>query len=173
MALVGPPADPAKIRGLVDAAEALRRIVDSKCELVLNDLDGVRYLTEILWHAIGAPPRAGWLLDDKHRKEDAMRIASQRGAYTFWGLTPFLRTHKNETLNLEPLVLADPLLQRLLVSVVVRAPGSNLEGARALQAHLLEPATQATIRATPYPADAPICWVPAGRHNRTAALPKV
>ncbi len=171
MALVGPPSDPANVRGLDDAAEALRRIIDRKCELVMNDLDGVRYLIEILWHAVGAPPRDGWLAEG-HQKEDAMRVASQRGAYTFWGLTPFLRTHKNESLKLEPLVLADPLLQRLLVSVVVRAPGANIEGARTLQAHLLAPATQARIRSTRYPSDQRICWVPAGRHNRTAILPK-
>jgi hypothetical protein len=70
-----------------------------------------------------------------------------------------------------PLVLADPLLQRLLVSVVVRAPGCNQDGARALQSHLLAPATQARIRATRYPTDERVCWMPAGRHNRTAVLP--
>lgn len=42
---------------------------------------------------------------------------------------------------------------------------------RALQAHLLATATQARIRATRYPTDERICWVPAGRHNRTAMLP--
>ena len=171
MALVGPPSDPAKIRGLTDAAEAFRRIADAKSPFLLNDLDGIRYLTEILWNAIGRPARDGWLIDDKQQKESAMRVASERGAYTFWGLTPFLRTHKNEALALEPLVLADPLLQRLMVSIVVKVPGTNIEGARAMQAHLLSPATQARIRTTRYPSDERICWVPAGRHNRTAILP--
>jgi tungstate transport system substrate-binding protein len=173
MALVGPPSDPAKVRGLTDAAEAFRRIADGKHPFVLNDLDGVRYLVEILWHAIGRPARDGWLLDDKHQRVDAMRVASERRGYTLWGFTPFLRTHKVETLELEPLVLADPLLQRLLVTVVVTLPGRNVDGARALQAHLLEPRNQARIRATAYPADTHVTWVPAGRHNRTSALPKV
>jgi tungstate transport system substrate-binding protein len=172
MALVGPPSDPAKIRGLVDAAEAFDRIATTKSPFVLNDLDGVRYLSEILWHAIGRPARDGWWLDDKHQKEDAMVVASRLGAYSLWGLTPFLRTHRQMSLQLEPLVLADPLLQRLLVAVVVRVPGSNIDGARALQAHLLAPATQARIRTTRYPTDERVCWVPAGRHNRTAILPK-
>jgi tungstate transport system substrate-binding protein len=172
MALVGPPADPAKVRGLTDAAEAFERIAATKSPFVLNDLDGVRYLTEILWNAIGKPSRDGWLLDDKHQKEDAMVVASRLGGYSLWGLTPFLRAHKQISLALEPLVLADPLLQRLLVSVVVRVPGSNIDGARALQAHLLAPATQARIRTTRYPTDERVCWVPAGRHNRTAILPK-
>jgi len=172
MALVGPPSDPANVRGLTDAAEAFRRIAASKSPFVLNDVDGVRYLTEILWSCCGRPARDGWFLDEKHQKQDAMVIASQRGAYTLWGLTPFLRTSKVTTLALEPLVLADPLLQRLIVTVVVKAPGANIEGARAVQSHFLSPAMQARIRATRYPTEHDVFWVPAGRHNRTAILPK-
>lgn len=171
MALIGPPSDPARIRGLLDAAEAFERIAASKRPFVVNNLDGVRYLTEILWQCIGCPARDGWMIDDKHQREDAMMVASRLGGYSLWGLTPFLRTHRKVSLQLEPLVLADPLLQRLLVSVVVRRPGCNQDGARALQRHLLAPETQARIRATRYPTDERVCWVPAGRHNRTAILP--
>ncbi|HEY1697924.1 MAG TPA: substrate-binding domain-containing protein [Polyangiaceae bacterium] len=175
MALVGPPGDPAHVRGLDDAGEAFRRIAASKSKFVLNDIDGVRYLTEVLWHAAGQPERSGWLLDEGHRKDGAIERASDMGAYSFWGLTPFLRLHREKSLALEPLVLADPLLQRLLVSVVVKpskVAGVNAEGATALQAHLLSPATQARIRSIRYPGDERVCWVPAGRHNRTAMLPK-
>jgi tungstate transport system substrate-binding protein len=173
MALVGPPSDPANVRGMLDAAEAFAKIAAAKVPFVVNDLDGVRYLVEILWHAIGKPPRDGWMIDDKLSRENAMRVASQRGGYTLWGLTPFLRSRKRAEVKLEPLVLADPLLQRLLVAVVVTVPGANSDGARALQSHLLAPSTQARIRTTRYPTDEPtVCWVPAGRHNRTAILPK-
>nr|HEX4312413.1 hypothetical protein [Kofleriaceae bacterium] len=170
MAFVGPTSDPAKIRGLTDAADALARIARARAPFVLNDLDGIRYLAELLWHAAGKPPRDGWWLDAKHQKEDAMAFASRIGGYSLWGLTPFLRTHASASIKLEPLVLADPLLQRLLVTVVVR--GGNVEGARALQSYLLEPATQARIRAMPYPTSGlAALWVPQGRHNGTAALP--
>jgi tungstate transport system substrate-binding protein len=172
MALVGPPSDPAKIRGMADAAEAFARIAAAKSPFVLNDLDGVRYLTEILWNASGRPPRDGWFVDGNHQREAAMQVAQERGGYVLWGLTPFLRARTQYSYKLEPLVLADPLLQRMLVTVVVKMPGCNIEGARALQAHLLAPATQARIRATPYPTDGHVCWVPAGRHNRTGMLPK-
>jgi tungstate transport system substrate-binding protein len=175
MALVGPHSDPAGVRGLEDAGEAFRRIAASKSKFVLNDIEGVRYLTEILWNAAGRPDRAEWFLDEGHRKDGAIERASEMGAYSFWGLTPFLRLSGQAPLKLEPLVLADPLLQRLLVSVVVmpgKVPGVNADGARALQAHLLSPATQAQIRSIRYPGDQRVCWVPAGRHNRTATLPK-
>ncbi len=60
MALFGPPADPARVRGLEDAGEAFRRIAATKSTFVLNDIDGVRYLTESssgTWR--GRPDRTG------------------------------------------------------------------------------------------------------------------
>ncbi|MEO7111428.1 MAG: substrate-binding domain-containing protein, partial [Polyangiaceae bacterium] len=91
MALLGPPSDPAKIRGLVDAAEAFRRIAQTKSLFVVNAIEGVGYLAEILWNAAGRPDRAGWFSDEGLRKDAAILAASERGAYAFWGLTPFLR----------------------------------------------------------------------------------
>ena len=175
MALVGPPHDPAGVRGLDDVGEAFRLIAATKSPFVLNDIDGVRYLSEILWNVAGRPERAGWFLDEGHRKDGAIEHASKIGAYSFWGLTPFLRLSAGARLELEPLVVADPLLQRLLVSVVVKpakAPGANVDGARALQAHLLSPVAQARIRSIRYPGETRVCWAPAGRNNRTGMLPK-
>jgi hypothetical protein len=102
--------------------------------------------------------------------------ASELGAYALWGLTPFLRLRKARSLRLEPLVLADPLLQRMLVSIVVKPGGPrdvNTGGAYALQSHLLAPAVQAQIRTIRYPGADAVTWVPGGRHNRTEVLPKV
>ena len=72
-------------------------------------------------------------------------------------------------------MLADPLLQRMMVSIVVKPDGVrrvNAAGAMAFQALLLAPATQAAIRTVRYPGKHAVSWVPAGRHNRTAMLPK-
>lgn len=176
MALVGPPSDPAGVRGLADAGEAFRRIAETRSKFVLNDLDGVHYLTEILWHAAGSPDRTGWFIDQRASKDAAMKYASAAGAYSLWGLTPFLRLTRAAPQNLEPLVTADPLLHRMLVSIIVKPAGAlgvNSLGATALQSHLLEPATQAQIRTVRYPGKVAVSWVPAGRHNRTAMLPKV
>jgi tungstate transport system substrate-binding protein len=175
MALIGPPSDPARVRGLADAGEAFRRIAETRSKFVLNDLDGVHYLTEILWHAAGSPDRTGWFIDQHTSKEAAIKYASEVGAYSLWGLTPFLRLSRSAPQHLEPLVMADPLLQRMLVSIIVKpvgALGVNSLGATALQGHLLEPATQAQIRTVRYPGTVAVTWVPAGRHNRTAMLPK-
>jgi tungstate transport system substrate-binding protein len=174
MALLGPASDPAKIRGLDDAGEAFKRIAAARAPYVLNDIDGVRYLTEILWHAAGKPDRAGWFIDDRqHRKEGAIELAQEKGGYVFWGLTPFLRAKKDD--RLEPLVLGDPLLQRMLVSILVKptkVAGVNGPGAIALQDFLLSPESQARVREVHYPGAPRVAWVPGGRHNRTAVLPK-
>ncbi len=175
MALLGPKSDPAKVRGLEDVGEAFKRIAQTKSPFLLNDIDGVRYLTEVLWNVAGRPDRTGWFLDDrKFRKEDAILLAAKQQAYVFWGLTPFLRA-KTATLDLEPLVLGDPLLQRMLVSIIVKpskVPLVNAAGALAFQNFLLSPVTQARVRECRYPGAARITWVPGGRHNRTAMLPK-
>jgi tungstate transport system substrate-binding protein len=174
MALLGPASDAARVRGLQDAGEAFRRIAASKSLFVVNHIDGVRYLTEVLWNAAGRPDRAGWLLDEGRRKDDAIRYAAERGAYALWGLTPFLRLQREKHVDLEPLVLGDPLLQRMLVSIVVKdskTAGVNAAGALALQTFLLSPATQARIRDVRYPGAEGVQWVPGGRHNRTAILP--
>ncbi len=88
-----------------------------------------------------------------------------------------MRTRRGEKLALEPLVLADPMLQRMLVSIVVRPDkiaGVNVDAAHAFQQYLLAPATQARIRGVRYSAEEPaVFWQPAGRHNRTAVLPHV
>ena len=56
--------------------------------------------------------------------------------------TPFLTSRQNSRVNLEPVFLNDSLLQRIMVSIVVKpeqAPGVNVQGATALQNYLLSP----------------------------------
>jgi tungstate transport system substrate-binding protein len=174
MALLGPTADPAKVRGLQDLGEGFKRIAASRSPFVVNHIDGVRYLTEVLWHAAGRPDRSGWLLDEGRQKDAAITYAAERGAYVLWGLTPFLRLQSRARVKLEPLLMGDPLLQRMLVSIIVKetkTPGVNTAGAQALQTFLLSPATQARIREVGYPGAKGVQWVPGARHNRTAILP--
>jgi tungstate transport system substrate-binding protein len=175
MALLGPPSDPAGVRGLQDLGETFARIARTRSKFVLNDIDGVRYLSEILWHAAGEPDRAGWWIDPAATKDAAIERAAELGAYTLWGLTPFLRLDAAHPLALEPLVLSDPMLQRMMVSIVVKPAATrrvNPAGATAFQTYLLQPETQAAIRTIHYPGNTLVSWVPAGRHNRTAILPK-
>ena len=173
-AIIGPPSDPAGIRGVTDAFEAFARIAKARVPFVVNDLFGQRYVAEILWHGAGAPAREGWWIDPKENREDILELAVAKNGYTLWGLTPFAHAQKEKERALEPLVYSDPILQRLMVTIVVtreKVPTVNFDGAHALQSFLLEPATQAKMRATHYPGLAHSAWTPAGRHNRYAILP--
>jgi tungstate transport system substrate-binding protein len=173
-AILGPPDDPAGIRGVTDAIEAFARIARARVPFIVNSLDGQRYVAEVLWNGAGAPARDGWWFDPGANRADALEIAVQKHGYVLWGLTPFAHAQKETARALEPLVFRDPLLQRLMVTIVVKPEkiaGANAEAAHALQTFLLEPATQAKMRLTGYPGLATSAWAPAGRHNRYATLP--
>jgi tungstate transport system substrate-binding protein len=168
MALLGPSNDPAHVRGLTDAAEALRRIARTKSLYLVNDTAGARYIEDILWLSAGQPPKTGWYLDLHVRGPEAARSAAQRGAYIIWGLPPFLRLRHDSKVDLEPMVIADSLFQRIMVSIIVnpkKVTGVNADGANAFQTYLLSAAIQARIRAFRYPDLNQQTWWPAGRHN--------
>src|SRR5262249_25654476 len=167
-ALLGPPSDPAHVRGLTDAVEALRRIAQTKSTFVVDDLAGAKYIEHILWTNVGISPAGPWYLDLQVAGPAAAQAANQRGAYTLWGLPPFLRLKRQAHLNLEPLLVADSLFQRIMVSMVVNPEtihGVNADAAKAFESYLLAPTTQAQIRAFRYPDFDQQAWWPAGRHN--------
>lgn len=168
VALLGVSSDPAQVKGLSDLVEAFRRIAQTQSPFIVNDLEGGKYLTEILWNSAGRPAKEGWYLDQGLAKQDAIEAAAQQGGYVFWGLTPFLRTQQEYSVDLQPLVLGDPLLQRIIVSIAVnpdKVAGVNTEGVTAFQQYLLDPSTQARIRDFRLPGIDQQIWWPAGRNN--------
>jgi tungstate transport system substrate-binding protein len=176
-AILGPPADPAGIRGMDDAIAAFARIAQARAPFVVNDLYGQRYVAEILWNGAGCPAKDGWWIDPHTNRDDALAIAAEKGGYVMWGLTPFEASQSREEHRaraLEPLVYTDPLLQRLMVTIIVRrdkVAGVDVDGAHALQSFLLAAPTQAKMRTIAYPGVARSAWAPAGRNNRYAILP--
>jgi tungstate transport system substrate-binding protein len=174
LALLGPPEDPAHVRGLTDLVEAFRRIGEAKAPFLVNDIEGVKYLSETLWNAAARPARQGWYLDPGPAKGPAIAAAADMSAYTIWGLTPFLKSQRQAPVALEPMVLSDPLLQRLMVTIVVapqQVDGVNEAGGIAFQEYLLSPATQARMRTVRLPGIDQQVWWPAGRSNETSSLP--
>jgi tungstate transport system substrate-binding protein len=168
IALMGPPSDPAHVRGLSDAAEAVRRIAATRSRFVVNNSAGNRYVEDILWRRAGNPSKGDWYLDRRLQGPQAARDAAKEGAYTLWGVPPFLRLQRQSALNLEPLVTADSIFQRIMVAIVVdpqKVSGVNDAGAEAFQNFLLTPSTQARISAFRYAELDRQVWWPAGRHN--------
>lgn len=167
MALLGPPGDPARIRGLTDATEAFRRIAQTKSLFVINGSAGAKYLGDILWAHAGIAPGGDWYLDAKVQGPRAVHLAAEKGGYTLFGIPPFLRLKRQARIDLEPLVI-DPLFQRIMVAIVVNPKQTshvNADGARAFEQFLLSPAAQARIRSFRYADFGQQAWWPAGRHN--------
>lgn len=168
MALLGPKSDPAHVRDLTDAVEAFRRIAASKSPFVTNNGAGAKYLEDILWLGAKIDKKGNWYLDLKSHGAQAAQDAASRNAYVLWGLSPYLRLNRKSQLAIEPLVIQDPIFQRMMISIVVnpqKVMGVNSQGAIAFQNFLMAPATQARIREFRYPDFKSQAWWPAGRHN--------
>lgn len=166
--IIGPTSDRAGIRGLDDAVEAFRRIAQTKSRFVVNNAPTEKYLAQVLLEAADRPDQTGWYTDSGLRDQPAIQAADRSGAYVLWGIIPFLRFKQTATSSLEALVLDDPVLQRMMMTVLVnpeRVSGVNVAGAFALQKYLTLPSTQAKIRAFRYPGVSNQLFWPAARDN--------
>jgi tungstate transport system substrate-binding protein len=175
-ALLGPSSDPAQVQNLTDMVEAFRRIAQTQSPFIVNNAKVLKHLSEFLWNAVGSPEKGEWYRDEGMQHEAAIAAAAQQSGYVLWGLTPFLRTQQQNKVELQPLVLNDPLLRRIMVTVGVNADkvsGINVEGAKAFQQYLLAPSTQARIQAFRLPGIDQQIWWPASWNNAGAVLPEL
>lgn len=173
-AIIGPVADPAGIRGTTDAADALRRINKSGSSFIVNDIDGLRYVSDVLRRSAGLSTET-WFVDKGTRGPDAMKAAVQSGGYTMWGLIPFLRMQQQGKLPLDALVTRDQLLNSVMATIIVReqkVSGVNTKAATALQQYLLQAETQAKIRTFRMAAYTDPVWWPAAQDNEKVIMPK-
>ena len=166
--LLGPASDPAGIRGMQDAVAAFRRIAQTKSRFVVNNAATEKYLAQLLWESAGRPDQTGWYSDTGLRDQPAVQAADRSAAYLLWGIVPFLKYKETANSTLEPFVLDDSVLQRVMMTVIVNPeaiPDVNVAGAFALQKYLTSPAVQARIRAFRYPGlNSQLFW-PAARDN--------
>jgi tungstate transport system substrate-binding protein len=84
--LVGPRADPARIRGLKDAAEALRRIADSRSPFASRgDNSGTHLAEQGMWRAAGIDPTLAsgqWYRETGSGMGATLNTAVAMNAYT-------------------------------------------------------------------------------------------
>jgi len=80
--IVGPPDDPAKIRGMKDALEALRRIARSKSLFCSRgDSSGTGILEKNLWKKARITPRGDWYIVTRTSTVSSLSIADRKRAY--------------------------------------------------------------------------------------------
>lgn len=145
LVIVGPPADPAGIKGMTDGAAALRRIAEAEVPFVDFEGVGSREMCHNLWKKAGIRPKGKWLLKDESRSGlDILRFAQQNGAYVIVGRMPVL-FQKMDVGAMQILVEGDPAMRRPYVVMEAnqaRFPEANIAGARALADFLLSEKVQ-------------------------------
>src|SRR5579871_3678520 len=145
LCIVGPPDDPAHIRGMTNGAEALKKIAATKSHFVDFQGIGSRELAHNLWTRAGLEPKGDWVLrDDTISKFNILQFARTNDAYVVVGYIP-AKLQKMNASGMEILVKDDPTMRRPFIVMEAnpkKVLGANAAGARALSDFLLSPKVQ-------------------------------
>lgn len=161
--IVGPPSDPAHIKGMKDGAAALRKIAETHSPYIDAQGGGKRLVTEKLWDKAGIRPAGDWVLKDESEKpEDLLKYAESKGAYVICGRIPVLMG-KLPRGSMEIMVEGDEAMQRPFVVVEAnpkKFPGANVAGARILADYLVSERAQSFLKkfADEQPAGVPLFY---------------
>jgi tungstate transport system substrate-binding protein len=147
--IIGPPDDPAKIKGVPKALDALKRIAESRSRFVSRgDKSGTHVLELALWKQAGVEPKGAWYIESGQGMGQTLGIANDRRAYTLTDRATYLAFQKR--VDLPILVEKDrPLLNIYSVMEVnpANGPRVNVKGGRTFADFMLDPDTQAVIKA--------------------------
>jgi tungstate transport system substrate-binding protein len=146
--IIGPPDDPARIKGLPKAVDALKRIAESQSRFVSRgDKSGTHVLEQGLWKQAGIEPKGAWYIESGQGMGQTLGIADDRRAYTLTDRGTYLAFQKR--VDLPILVEKDrPLLNIYSVMEVnpANGPRVNVAGGKAFAEFVLAPETQAVIK---------------------------
>lgn len=146
--IVGPPDDPARIKGLPRAVDAMKSIAASQSRFVSRgDKSGTNLLELALWDRAGIQPTGAWYIESGQGMGQTLGIADDRRAYTLTDRATYLAYQRR--LSLPVLVEKDrPLLNLYSVMEVNPASGPrvNVAGGKAFADFMLAPETQAVIK---------------------------
>jgi len=146
--LVGPPADPAGIRGATGAAGAFKKIAERQARFISRgDNSGTHNKEQALWKAAGVTPAGRWYLESGQGVGATLIIASEKDAYTLTDRGTYLAFRTR--LRLAILLEGDaPLLNPYHVMEVnpARHPKVNAAGGKAFADFLISAEAQEVIR---------------------------
>ena len=127
--IIGPPEDPAKIKGMKKAADALKAIAVSRARFVSRgDNSGTHVLEKSLWKLARVDPQGGWYIEAGQGMGATLGIADDRKAYTLSDRGTFLALQKRVRLPI--LVERDrPLLNIYSVMKVNASNGPRVNAA--------------------------------------------
>ena len=145
--IVGPPHDPAAIKGASSVIQALRKVCQRAATFVSRgDNSGTHMKEEKLWAQAESQPAGDWYLEAGAGMAATLRVASEKQAYSLCDRGTFLAHRDN--LQLEILCEGHALFRNDYSVTLVSAtkhPHVNSEGAEAFAAFLLADTTQHVI----------------------------
>lgn len=146
--IVGPPEDPAGIKGTRDALGALKQIAAKGSPFISRgDNSGTQQLELQLWKEAGITPKGqAWYVESGTGMGQTLQIADQRRAYTISDRATYLAF--KDRVKLDILVEKDERLLNIYHVIAVnpqRFPAVNAAGARAFIDFILSAETQRFI----------------------------
>ncbi|MDN5346494.1 MAG: tungstate transport system substrate-binding protein [Clostridia bacterium] len=147
--IVGPPSDPAGIKGSKKASEALAKIAQKQALFISRgDDSGTHKKEKELWKEANIEPQGKWYQEAGAGMGQTLNIASEKAGYTLTDRGTYLAAKKN--LHLEILVEGEKSLLNIYHVMQVnpeKFPNLpiNAEGAKAFVEFMISPETQKII----------------------------
>jgi len=147
--IVGPGADPAKIKGVKSSAEAMKMIAKTESLfLSRGDNSGTNAKEKTLWKKAAINPEGQkWYQQTGLGMGQTLSVAAEKKGYTLADRGTYLSLKKN--LGLDILVEGDAALLNIYHVIEVNSakwPKANAEGAKAFAAFMVSKKTQKIIK---------------------------
>jgi tungstate transport system substrate-binding protein len=146
--IVGPANDPAGVRGLQDAAQALLRIAAAESLFLSRGDESGTHAKELeRWRSAGIEPSGGWYQETGTGMGQTLLVASDKQAYSLSDRATYLAQRQH--LALDILVQGDPALFNVYHVMQVNPEKSdqiNADAAAAFVRFMTSPAAQEIIR---------------------------
>ncbi len=146
--LVGPPTDPAGIKGMKSASDALKKIAEHQARFVSRaDHSGTHEEELALWIAAGITPKGRWYIESGQGQGTTLTLASEKEAYALVDRGTYLGFQKRVRLAI--LLEGDPRLfnvYHVMEANAARNPKVNAQGGKALADFIVSPEGQEIIK---------------------------
>ena len=146
--IIGPSADPAKIKSVKSALAALKSIEQTKARFVSRgDNSGTHNLEKALWQQAGIQPKGAWYIESGQGMGATLGIANEKNAYTLTDRGTYLALRQRVTLPI--LVEGDKVLLNIYSVMEVNpanGPRINAAGGKAFADFMVSPQTQTVVK---------------------------
>lgn len=145
--ILGPEADPAKVKGEKNAVDSFKKIAESKAIFVSRgDNSGTHKKEKVIWEKAGNPPDKETYIEVGQGMAATLRVADEKQGYVLCDRSSYLSL--KDKIGLIILCEGDPLLANYYSLILVNSakfPMVNAQGAKALFNFMLSGDSKAII----------------------------